>query len=89
MPPELLDDGVVTPASDVFALGGTLRELLEEAPPLARVDDLLDRMTSADPARRPDDDEVLRVLHDHLAEVGSSLWPDWATGSPAPAGTGS
>ena len=33
MPPELLGTGVVTSACDVFALGVTLRELLEEARP--------------------------------------------------------
>ena len=54
MSPELLDDGVVSPAGDVFALGVTLSELLEKAPALPVVDDLLDRMTSPQPADRPD-----------------------------------
>jgi serine/threonine protein kinase len=80
MPPELLGEGVVTPACDVFALGVTLRELLEEAPALPVVDDLLDRMTAREPAARPGDDEVLRVLHGELAGAGSSLWPSWAGG---------
>ncbi len=78
MSPELLDDGVVSPAGDVFALGVTLRELLEKAPALPVVDDLLDRMTSPQAADRPTDDEVLAVLHAELASVGSSLWPEWA-----------
>ena len=78
MAPELLDDGVVSPASDVFALGTTLRELLEKAPPLPVVDGLLDRMTGPLAAERPRDDEVLAVLHAELASVGSSLWPAWA-----------
>ena len=80
MPPELLDEGVVTPACDVFALGVTLRELLEKAPTLPVVDDLLGQMTSPRPADRPADDEVLRVLHGELAGAGSSLWPAWAGG---------
>jgi serine/threonine protein kinase len=78
MPPELLDDGVVTAACDVFALGVTLRELLAEAPALPVLDDLLALMTSVDPARRPSDDEVLQVLHGELGGAGSSLWPTWA-----------
>ncbi len=80
MAPELLEDGLVSASCDVFALGVSLRELLEQAPPLPVVDDLLARMTSPDAAARPDDDEVLRVLHDQLADVGSSLWPAWAGG---------
>jgi eukaryotic-like serine/threonine-protein kinase len=78
MSPELLDDGVVSPAGDVFALGVTLRELLEKAPKLPVVDDLLDRMTSPQAVVRPTDDEVLAVLHGELTAVGSSLWPAWA-----------
>jgi serine/threonine protein kinase len=80
MPPELLEDGVVTPGCDVFALGVTLRELLEAAPTLPVVDELLDQMTGSDAAARPGDDEVLQVLHGELAESGSSLWPSWAGG---------
>ena len=78
MSPELLDDGVVTPASDVFALGATLHELLEQAPALPVVDDLVGQMASPSPAARPDANEVLAVLHEQLTTTGSSLWPEWA-----------
>jgi serine/threonine protein kinase len=78
MAPELLDEGVVTAAADVFALGTTLRELLAKAPPLPRIDDLLGGMTDPRPEARPDANEVLAVLHAELTSVGSSLWPEWA-----------
>ena len=81
MPPELLDDGVVTPAADVFALGTTMRGLLATAPPAQALDDLVARMTSPTATDRPDDDELLVLLHRQLDAVGSSLWPGWATGS--------
>ena len=81
MPPELLEDGRVTPAADVFALGTTMRQLLAPAPPTPALDDLVARMTSSTPTDRPDDDELLVLLHRQLDAVGSSLWPGWATGS--------
>jgi serine/threonine protein kinase len=78
MAPELLDEGVVTTAADVFALGSTLGELLEAAPALPGVDALVARMTDPRPEARPEVDEVLVVLHAELASAGSSPWPDWA-----------
>lgn len=77
MSPELLDEGRVSPAADVYALGCTLRELLAAAPSVPAVDDLVDQMAGADAASRPTLDHVLAVLHDELVSVGSRLWPEW------------
>jgi serine/threonine protein kinase len=79
MPPELVRDGEVHAAADVFALGRTLEHLLEHAPALPRVRALLGAMTDPDPRGRPDDDTVLRSLHGELGRTGSGLWPAWAT----------
>jgi hypothetical protein len=35
-------------------------------------------MTDPRPEARPDANDVLSVLHEQLASVGSSLWPAWA-----------
>ena len=75
MAPEVLDEGVVTTAADVFALGTTVRELLEEAPAVPRLDDLLGRMTDPRREARPDANEVLAVLHEQLASIGCPCGP--------------
>ena len=41
--------------------------------------DLLDRMTSADPRHRPDDDAVLHGISAELDDDRPGLWPAWAT----------
>lgn len=77
--PELHHTGEVGVATDVFALGTTLRELLGRGtvPPALR--GLLGRMTSADPTRRPDDDTVLVGLQAALPPDSPGLWPGWAS----------
>jgi serine/threonine protein kinase len=79
MAPELVRDGHVTAACDVYGLGVSLRELLRDAPPDAPLDQLLAQMTDADPARRPVGDTILAELHALLARSGSTLWPAWVT----------
>jgi serine/threonine protein kinase len=79
MAPELVDRGQVSPAADVFALGTTLRELLADHTPTAGMHDLLMRMTSTAPHRRPDDDALLQLLQAELESDSGGLWPEWAT----------
>jgi serine/threonine protein kinase len=79
MSPELVDRGEVSSAADVFALGATLRELLADQTPAPGMRDLLDRMTSNDPGRRPDDGAVLHGISAELGDDSPALWPAWAT----------
>ena len=68
----------MSPAADVFALGTTLRELLADQAPTSGLQELLNQMTSADPAHRPDDDAVLHLLR-RAGRDSPGLWPGWAT----------
>lgn len=77
--PELVATGAVGCAADVYSLGVTLRGLLARLRVDAAVGSVVDRMTAADPAERPDADAALRALHAALPAGSPGLWPSWAT----------
>jgi len=74
MPPEQAQRGVVSPASDIYALGATLRQLFPRwrarsvsAPPVvAAIDELLTAMTARDLSDRP---PTMAAVHDRLQQL--------------------
>jgi serine/threonine protein kinase len=69
----------VTGAMDVWSVGATLRAALDEASEgAAAVAAVLDRLTDADPARRPVPDAALADLVRLAGPRGHRPWPWWA-----------
>lgn len=74
MPPEQAQQGVVSPASDIHALGKTLRRLFRlwrtgsdgPSPVIAAIEKLLTAMTASDPADRP---PTMAVVHARLQQL--------------------
>ncbi len=74
--PEVRAGGPLTVAADVHDLGATLRAMIDDGPMPAPVRRVLDRATSADPARRHASAlELVLELREAQAELGVAVTP--------------
>lgn len=71
--------GPVTAALDLFSVGASLREALDPSTdPTGAVTAVVDRLTDADPGRRPSADAALAALVRSAGARRLRPWPRWA-----------
>jgi serine/threonine protein kinase len=71
--------GTVTAAMDLYAVGATVRALLDPATdPDGAVTVMLERLTAAEPGQRPTPEVAMAALVQHTGDDGARPWPQWA-----------